>query len=78
DHYTTFSTLETGSIDFSTIIENKDLAKDGKLSLAGNIIFGEEPQRFCPSFYIDCCFFDGNDISVSIFISNKVIKGTFS
>ncbi|MDE4971834.1 ATP-dependent DNA helicase, partial [Francisella tularensis subsp. holarctica] len=27
---------------------------------------------------IDCCYFDGNDISVSKFISKKVIKGTFS
>ncbi|MBK2111674.1 putative DNA binding domain-containing protein [Francisella tularensis subsp. novicida FSC159] len=78
DNYNTFSKLENGSLDLPTILENKDLAKDGKLTLAGNLIFGEEPQRFCPSFYIDCCYFDGNDISVSKFISKKVIKGTFS
>ncbi|MDE5018843.1 ATP-dependent DNA helicase, partial [Francisella tularensis subsp. holarctica] len=64
-NYTTFSKLEKGSLDLSTIRENKDLAKDGKLTLAGNLIFGEDPQRFCPSFYIDCGYFDGNDISVS-------------
>ncbi|MDE4942972.1 ATP-dependent DNA helicase, partial [Francisella tularensis subsp. holarctica] len=34
--------------------------------------------RFCPIFYIDFCYFDGIDMSVSKFISKKVIKGTFS
>ncbi|MDE4976315.1 ATP-dependent DNA helicase, partial [Francisella tularensis subsp. holarctica] len=41
DNYTTFSKRENGSLDLSTILENKALANDGKLTLAGNLIFGE-------------------------------------
>jgi predicted HTH transcriptional regulator len=48
------------------------------LTLAGNLMFGITPQRYCPSFYIDCVYFNGDDISVDQFISKDTIKGTFA
>ena len=36
-------------------------------------MFGITPQRYCPSFYIDCVYFNGDDISVGQFISKDTI-----
>ncbi|MDQ7023723.1 MAG: ATP-binding protein [Candidatus Gracilibacteria bacterium] len=49
------------------------------LTLAGNLIFGIEPQRFSQTmpFYIDCCYFDGNDISVNKYKTEERIYGDF-
>ena len=47
------------------------------MTLAGNLIFGINPQKFNKSFYIDCCYFDGNVISVDKYISKKTIDGNF-
>jgi len=63
-------------LDVKTVLSNLELFRDDHLTLAGNLIFGENPQRFTPSFYVDCCYFDGNDVGVSHFISKKTLKGT--
>lgn len=69
--------LAKNQLELENILTNLELYKDGHLTLAGNLLFGENPQRFCPSFYVDCCYFDGNDVSVTKFISKQVFKGTF-
>ncbi|MCF6340487.1 MAG: putative DNA binding domain-containing protein [Sulfurimonas sp.] len=69
--------LNKNDLDLTTILTNLELLRDNHLTLAGNLIFGETPQRFNPSFYVDCCYFDGNDVGVTKFISKKTIKGTF-
>lgn len=69
--------LNKNQLELENILTNLELYKDGHLTLAGNLLFGENPQRFCPSFYVDCCYFDGNDVSVTKFISKQVFKGTF-
>lgn len=68
--------LINNEIEIHTILTNLELFRDGYLTLAGNLLFGATPQRFSPSFYIDCCYFDGDDISVTKFISKKTLKGT--
>lgn len=69
--------LLKNQLELENILTNLELFRDGHLTLAGNLLFGENPQRFCPSFYVDCCYFDGNDVSVTKFISKQVFKGTF-
>ncbi len=69
--------LNSGELELQNVLGNLEIFKEGHLTLAGNLLFGEHPQKFCPSFYIDCCYFDGYDISVTKFISKQTMKGTF-
>lgn len=71
-----FEDLTQGKLDLETVLENRELFKESSLTLAGNLFFGKSPQRFSPSFYIDCVYFDGLDTSVSSFISKDTVKGT--
>jgi len=77
DNLEIFLKLKNNELSLEKVAGNLEVFRDKKLTLAGNLIFGENPQRFNPSFYIDCCYFDGNDVSVTKFISKKTIKGTF-
>jgi len=77
DNLNMLEKLNKNELDLQTTLTNLELFREGHLTLAGNLLFGENPQRFCPSFYVDCCYFDGDDISVTKFISKQVFKGTF-
>ena len=72
-----YEEVKEGVLSLSTVLENRELFKDGKLTLAGNLIFGIDPQKYNSSFYIDCVYFDGDNISVDNFISKSTIKGSF-
>ena len=41
-----YEDLKAGRLDLNTICENLDLIRTGMLTLAGNLLFGREPQRF--------------------------------
>ncbi|NOQ31739.1 MAG: ATP-dependent DNA helicase [Helicobacteraceae bacterium] len=69
--------LQKGVLNLENILENEMISRDKHLTLAGNLIFGINPQRFSPMFYVDCCYFDGNEIFVKKFISKKRMVGTF-
>ncbi len=77
DNPIVYEGVKSGHMEFSKILENLELLKEGHLTLAGNLIFGMNPQKFTPSFYIDCVYFDGNDVSVNRFMDKKTIKGSF-
>ena len=64
-------------LDLKILLQNSTIMKDENLTLAGNLIFGSNPQKFNKSFYIDCCYFDGDDISVTKYIDEKRIYGSF-
>ncbi len=66
----------TNKPSLTTILENLKILSDGCLTLAGNLIFGYHPQKFTPSFYIDCVSFAGNDVAVNQFITKDIAKGT--
>ncbi len=72
-----YEELKQENLELSTVLENRELARDNQLTLAGNLIFGLNPQKFNKSFYIDCVYFDGNDVSVNKFHSKEVVKGSF-
>jgi len=78
DNEEIYKSLKLKKLSLKQVLENRELLKNNHLTLAGNLIFGLEPQRFSPLFYVDCCYFDGNDISTTRYISEKRLKGTFS
>ena len=75
DNVSIYEELRSGKLQLSQVLENLELSRENQLTLAGNLIFGIKPQKFSKSFYIDCCYFDGNDISVDKYISKKTIDG---
>ena len=77
DNQTVYDELKINKLSLNIVLKNLELIRDSQLTLAGNLIFGLDPQRFSPSFYIDCVYFSGNDVSVEQFISKAVLKGSF-
>ncbi len=77
DNKRVYNELKASKLSFEYVLQNLELLRDGHLTIAGNLIFGLEPQRFCPSFYVDAVYFDGNDITTNQFISKATLKGTF-
>jgi predicted HTH transcriptional regulator len=77
DNIQVYEELKRGNLELSTVLENRELARDNQLTLAGNLIFGLNPQRFNKSFYIDCVYFDGDDISIDKYISKTILTGSF-
>ncbi len=72
-----YEELKQGRLSLSSVLENRELLRNEQLTLAGNLIFGMNPQKYNSSFYIDCVYFDGDDVSVDKFISKKTLKGSF-
>ncbi len=72
-----YEKLKSGDLDFKRLLQNFDIMRGNNLTLAGNLIFGIDPQRFSKSFYVDCCYFDGNDISVTKYINERRVYGDF-
>ena len=69
--------LKDNELDLKTILNNYNLMSGGHLTLAGNLLFGLETRKFSPLFYVDCCYFVGNDISSRNYRSEKRLYGTF-
>ncbi len=72
-----YEELKNNDLDFKKLLQNFDIMRGENLTLAGNLIFGIDPQRFNKSFYVDCCYFDGNDISVTKYINERRVYGDF-
>ena len=71
-----YEDLKNGDLNLETILDNYGIMESSHLTLSGNLLFGLLPQKFTPSFYIDCVFFVGNDVSSNQYVSEKRIKGT--
>lgn len=79
DNNAIYEKLKKDELNLRQVLQNRIIMNNDKLTLAGNLIFGIEPQRFAQtkSFYIDCCYFDGNDISVNQYKSQERVYGDF-
>ncbi len=77
DNQRVYDELKINKLNMNIVLENLELLREAQLTLAGNLIFGLDPQRFSPSFYIDCVYFVGNDIACEQFVSKAVLKGSF-
>lgn len=69
DFFKTFVQKKTGksfdALDQSLpqILNNMGFAKNEKLTLAGLLLFGKNPQAFRPVFSVQCISFVGNDVA---------------
>ncbi|NCD41998.1 MAG: AAA family ATPase [Bacteroidia bacterium] len=68
--------LKSQRLELRTILSNLDLMRGEQLTLAGNLLFGLNPQRFCKSFYVQCVHFAGNTIDVDQFIGKETVSGS--
>jgi len=71
-----YEDLKNGALSLNTVLDNYGVMEDSHLTLSGNLLFGLIPQKYTPSFYVDCVYFVGNDVSSTQYISEKRIKGT--
>jgi predicted HTH transcriptional regulator len=78
DNEKIYTELKLKKLSFEQVLENKELLSKNRLTLAGNLLFGLEPQRFCPSFYVDCCYFMGKSMATNSYKSQKTLHGTFN
>lgn len=59
------------NIDLETSLRNLNLIKDGTLTLAGLLLFGQNPQKYRPQFSVQCVRFAGNNLTGSSFYDNE-------
>lgn len=71
-------TLEELEIPLEKILSNLKLMKDGKLTLAGLLIFGKRPEEKKPQFVIKAVSFPGNSPDVDEYKDSKDISGNIS
>jgi len=72
----TVDNYENINLDFTQILNNINVIRNGKLTLGGLLFFGAEPQKFKPIFCIKAVSFFGNDIENTDYRSSRDIKGT--
>jgi ATP-dependent DNA helicase RecG len=79
--YTFFE--QTKGVEFSStglsleqVLSNMNLAKEGKLTLAGLLLFGKNAQATKPFCLIRAIHFPGNEISDDLFIDKRDCTGT--
>jgi ATP-dependent DNA helicase RecG len=58
-----------------TLLEKLNLAKNGKLNLAGLLLFGKNPSRYRPAFIIKAISFFGDDIADREYRDSEDIEG---
>jgi predicted HTH transcriptional regulator len=57
-------------------LENLRLGGNGKLNLAGALLFGKNQQKLTPAFFITAIWFRGNNITATDYRSSENITGT--
>ena len=54
---------EDEGVTTSRVLNNLGLAKEETINLAGLLLFGRQPQRYCPAFIVKAISYFGNDPS---------------
>ncbi len=70
--------LEELDIPLEKILFNLKLMADGKLTLAGLLVFGKKPQEKKPQFVIKAVSFSGNSPDVDEYKDSRDINGSIS
>ena len=70
--------IDESDRDILKSLENLRLARDGKLNIAGTLLFGKDKnlQRLLPQFYITAIWFWGNELEADSYRSSENIYGT--
>jgi ATP-dependent DNA helicase RecG len=67
--------LENQSNSLSVILENMNLAKDGKLNIAGALLFAKTPQYRLPAFVAKCVRYPGEDLGSTSYLESLEAVG---
>lgn len=67
--------IEEAGISLDIILENLNLAKEGRLNLAGLLLFGKNPEKYLPIFSIKAVSFFGNDMGGTLYRDSEDIDG---
>jgi len=67
--------FEKLGISLEQLLTNLKIVQNNKLTLAGLLLFGKNPERFRPQFGMKATNFAGNDIAVRDFIDKQDIHG---
>jgi len=70
--------LEELDIPLEKILSNLKLMTDGKLTLAGLLVFGKKPEEKKPQFVIKAVIFPGNSPAVSEYEDSRDISGNIA
>ncbi len=64
--------------ELARLLENMNLARGGRLNLAGLLLFGERPQSVKPSFKVKAVRYPGSDIASDTYLDMEDFEGTLS
>lgn len=67
--------IEDVDIPLAKLIENMNLGKEGKLNVAGCLLFGKNNQFKLPTFLIKCVSYPGNDVSADVYLDSEDATG---
>ncbi|HKL85833.1 MAG TPA: ATP-dependent DNA helicase RecG, partial [Treponemataceae bacterium] len=62
--------------NLTQLLQNLGLARGKELNLAGLLLFGKNPQRYCPAFEIKAIAFPGTTTHEVQYQDSEDIKGT--
>ncbi len=69
-------TIQEHGLDFEKALKIKKVMRSGKLTLAGLLFFGKDPQNHKPAFCIKAVSFFGNSIGGNQYRDSRDIAGT--
>lgn len=69
-------TIDASGLTLEKVLQNMNLAKEGKLTMAGLLLFGKNPQVVKPFCLIRAVNFYGNEVSDDEFIAKNDCTGT--
>jgi len=69
---------EETDLPFEKLLENLNLARDGKLNLAGLLLFGRDAYKYRPLFILKGVSFFGNSIGITEYRDSEDIHGPLS
>ena len=66
---------EEDPFQLEQVLESLKLITNGRLTLAGLLLFGNRPERIRPQFIVKAVAFVGNDVSVNEYLDSENLEG---
>ena len=70
--------VEDQGISLAQLLENMNLAKEGRLNICGTLLFASKPHYRLPVFHVKAVAFPGRDIEDEHYIDSRDVKGKLS
>lgn len=68
--------LAEQDLPLQKLLENMNLSRDGKMNIAGMLLFGKNNQHRLPAFIVKCVAYPGVDIDVEEYLDSQDMYGT--